>query len=74
MRNQAIGDRQTVLVLVPIDYRHIPITRLSDTDNQYVLWVYKPDDIEFIELVHTALKLRSDILNTAWSKQYFKIF
>ena len=60
MYNQAIGDRQTVIV--PIDYQYIPITRLSERDNESVLRVYKPDDNEFLELVHTALKLRSDIL------------
>ena len=60
MHNQAIGDRQTVVV--PIDYQYIPITRLSERDNESVLCVYKPDDNDFLELVHTALKLRSDIL------------
>ena len=45
------------------DFRHIPITRLLDeTDDQSTMQVYKPGDSEFLELVHVALKLRSDIL------------
>ena len=61
MRNQEIGDRQTVLV--PMNFRHIPITRLSDErDDESPMQVYKPGDNEFLELVHVALRLRSDIL------------
>ena len=50
-------------ILVPTDFRHIPITRLLDeTDDQSTMQVYKPGNSEFLELVHVALKLRSDIL------------
>ena len=62
MHNQAVGDRQTVLV--PMNIRHIPITRLLDEKDggESTMQVYKAGDNEFLELVHVALRLRSDIL------------
>ncbi len=61
MQNQAIGDRQTVLV--PTNFRHVPVSKLLDeTDDEFIMPVYKPGDNEFLELVHVALKIRSDIL------------
>ena len=62
MHNQAVGDRQRVLV--PMNIRHIPITRLLDEKDggESTMQVYKAGDNEFLELVHVALRLRSDIL------------
>ena len=43
MHNQAFGERQTVLV--PVNLRQIPITRLFDIrDDKYIMQVYKPGD------------------------------
>lgn len=61
MHNQAVGDRQTVLI--PLSMRHIPITNLLDQrDGESMMRYYKAGDNEFLELVHVALRLRSDIL------------
>ena len=61
MHNQAVGDRQTLQI--PMSIRHIPIARLLDErDNESTMQHYKAGDNEFLELVHVALRLRSDIL------------
>ena len=62
MHNQAVSDRQTVLVHMNI--RHIPITRLLDEKDggESTMQVYKAGDNEFLELIHVALRLRSDTL------------
>ena len=61
MHNQAVGDRQTILI--PLSMRHIPITNLLDQrDCESMMRQYKAGDNEFLELVHVALRLRSDIL------------
>lgn len=61
MHNRAVGDRQTVLI--PMSIRHIPITRLLDEkDGESTMQLYKAGDNDFLELVHVALRLRSDIL------------
>ena len=48
MRNQAIGDKQTVLVHILTKFRHIPIIRLFDErDDESSNQVYKPGESEF---------------------------
>ena len=47
-----------------MNIRHILITRLLDEKDggEPTMQVYKAGDNEFLELVHVALRLRSDIL------------
>ena len=62
MHNRAVGNRQTVLVALNIG--HIPITKLLyQSDGESTMQLYRAGDNEFFELVHIALRLRSDILS-----------
>jgi len=47
MQNQAIGDRQTVMV--PTNFWHVPFSKLLDETNEFSKPVYKPGDKEFLE-------------------------
>ncbi len=68
---QVIGnhdDYDNVTILVPCEYSHMPISTLlahnddDDYDDDVAIPVYKPGDDIFWSLVHTALKLQSDVL------------
>lgn len=63
LENSEVYDKG--ILLVPKGYESIPITTLLDPDNcdaEDLIPVFKPGDDIFLSLVHTALKLRSDIL------------
>ena len=63
LRDQAIVERQTVLV--PIKFCHIFVSQVlnQQTQSEPVIPVYQPDERDdFLSMVHVALKLRSDIL------------
>ena len=63
LRDQAIAERQTVLV--PIKFCHIPVLKVLNhqTQSETVIPVYQPDERDdFLSMVHVALKLPSDIL------------
>ena len=64
MCNQATGDKQAILVPTSLtNFQHNPITRLFDErDEHSFMQAYKPGRNEFVELVHVALRLRSDKL------------
>jgi uncharacterized protein YdcH (DUF465 family) len=59
-------DHEKGTVLVPREFCHIPIAKMLSTDEEeednIFIPMYKPQDDIFLSLVHTALKLRSDIL------------
>ena len=62
LRDQAIAERQTVLV--PIKFCHIPVSQVLDkkTQSEPVIPVCQPDERDdFLSMVLVALKLRSDI-------------
>ena len=64
--NQAIAERQTVLV--PIKFSHIPVSQVlnQQTQPESRMLVFQPDERDdFLELslVHVSLKIRSDILS-----------
>ena len=64
LRNQAIAERQTVLV--PIKFSHIPVSQVlnQQTQSESRIPVFQPDERDdFLSLVHVALKIRSDILS-----------
>ena len=57
-------DREKGIVLLPIEFSHIPIaTLLSHEDEECVIPVYTAGDDIFLSLIHVALKLRSDIVS-----------
>ena len=63
LRDQAISERQTVLV--PIKFSHIPVSQVlnQQTQSEPAMPVYQPDESDdFLSMVHVALKLRSDII------------
>ena len=63
LRDQAIVERQTVLV--PIKFCHIFVSQVlnQQTQSEPVIPVYQPDERDdFLSMVHVALTLRSDIL------------
>ena len=63
LRDQAVSERQTVLV--PIKLCHIPISQVLNQQAQSnpVIPIYQPGEKhDFLSMVHVALKLRSDIL------------
>ena len=61
LRSEAIENRQTVLV--PTKFTHIPISEMINKDDvDLKIPLYSPDD-GFLEMVHVALRLRSDILS-----------
>ena len=64
LRNQAIAERQTVLV--PIKFSHIPVSQVLNqrTPSESRIPVFQPDERDdFLSLVQMALKTRSDILS-----------
>ncbi|CAH3188967.1 unnamed protein product [Porites lobata] len=64
LRNQAIAERQTVLV--PIKFSHIPVSEVlnQQTQSESRIPIFQPDERDdFLSLVHVALKIRSDILS-----------
>jgi len=63
LHDQAIVERQTVLVL--IKFCHIFVSQVlnQQTQSEPVIPVYQPDERDdFLSMVHVALTLRSDIL------------
>ena len=72
LRDQSRTDNRTVLI--PLKYAHMPVSMMrqnaADTSGaEYTCNIpsYKPveGDLEFLDVVHVALKLRSDILTHA---------
>ena len=59
LHNQAVENRQTLLI--PTKYAHIPISKLATEDLKFPLLQFQPKDDGFLEMVHDALMLRSDI-------------
>ena len=62
LRNAAPSERRTLLV--PVQFAHVPLTDISESSSQSGLDsipIFKPDDSDFLSIVHVALKLRSDI-------------
>ena len=60
LHNQAVEDRQTLLI--PTKYAHIPTSKLATEDLKSPLLQFQPKDDGFLEMVHVALMLRSDIM------------
>jgi len=61
MHNQAVEDRQTLLV--PTKYGHVPISKLiAEDEDAHTIPAYQPVDDLFLEMVHVAFKLRSEIM------------
>ena len=61
MHNQAVEDRQTLLV--PTKYGHVPISKLiAEDEDAHTMPAYQPVDDLFLEMVHVAFKLRSEIM------------
>lgn len=61
MANQAIENRQ--MLLIPVKFTHVPISEMaSEGDESFPMPVYQHQQDNFLEMVHVALKLRSDIM------------
>lgn len=61
LRNQPVENR--TILLVPRQFGHIPITQLATEDQEdFAIPRYDSQESGFLEMVHLALKLRSDIL------------
>lgn len=61
LRDQATSERWTILV--PMQFRHVPLSEVCDNEHSTSpIPQYKPQEDDFLSMVHVALKLRSDIL------------
>ena len=58
MHDQAVENRHTLLI--PVHLKHVPISNLLEDEN-IKMPSYQSED-GFIEMVHVAFKLRSDIM------------
>ena len=66
LRNAAPSERQTLLV--PVRFRHAPLSNVLETSDSSQtglenIPIFKPDDGNYLSIVHVALQLRSDIMS-----------
>ena len=66
LHENAQGERRSVLV--PLKFGHIPVSKMTQTDEEaaatLTIPTYQPqEEDEFLSMIHVALKLRSDILS-----------
>ena len=54
-------------VLVPLKYNHIPVSKIveaeEETSSTLTIPTYRPQEDDFLSMIHVALKLRGDILS-----------